>query len=237
MKKLFHIILSAAVVLAAASSCTFVRINNKAFDKAMSGRVYPSQTVTTSTYSVPQFTGIDASIAVDVEYIMTESDPMVEIEAPENYIDHLYFPVEDGILKVRFDDDRRYAYHKIRVKVSSATLESLTIRGAGDFKTSSGVDCSKMDVQIFGAGDVTMDQLNCEGEFNVQLAGAGDIYARGLSCQAVKAAVLGAGDVLLTGNAGSADLKIAGAGDIDISGLDCENVSTSISGAGKVKRK
>lgn len=236
MRKLFNIALT-AVVLAALSSCTFVRINNKAFNKAVSGRVYPSQTVTTSTYSVPQFTGIDASIAVDVEYIMTESDPMVEIEAPENYIDHLYFPVEDGILKVRFDDDRRYAYHKIRVKVSSATLESLTIRGAGDFKTSSGIDCSKMDVQIFGAGDVTMDQLNCEGEFNVQLAGAGDIYARGLSCQAVKAAVLGAGDVLLTGNAGSADLKIAGAGDIDISGLDCENVSTSISGAGKVKRK
>lgn len=237
MKRTISILLSIAA-LAAASSCTFVRFNDKAFSSAKGDVVKASSESSTNTYTVPQFTGIEAHIAADIIYNMTGGDPTVTVEAPENYLEHLVFDVEDGVLKVEFDDNRKYSSSsKIRITASSATLESLTISGAGDFKSLAGIDAESMKVVIIGAGDVDIDGLRCTGDVEVSVSGAGDIDMRGLSCRNAKVVVTGAGDVDLAGKADSADLSIAGAGDIDIRELDVENVSSSVAGVGKIRRK
>jgi hypothetical protein len=235
MKTVIAISLAAAT-LAAASSCTFIKVNPAAFNGGHVEYVMGSSNLETKTYTVPQFTGIDSSISADIFYTMTGGEPTVTVEAPENFLDNLNFKVVDGILKVRFDDEKQYSYRSIHIKVSSATLESLDIRGAGDFDARNGIDCKSLDINVQGAGDVDIDDLRCEGDVNIAVRGAGDIGVRGLSCQKVKVEVMGAGDVDLAGEAASADLSIKGAGDIDISRLKVEDVSTSVSGVGSVRR-
>ena len=58
-----------------------------------------------------------------------------------------------------------------------------------------------------------------------------------MACQCVKVEVMGAGDVVLKGDAASADLSIRGAGDIDITGLYVDDVKTSVQGVGSIRRK
>lgn len=236
MKRVFTIILSAAA-LAATSSCTFVKVNPNAFSRGEFEYVEGSSNLQSKSYTVPQFTGIDSSISADIEYSMTEGAPSVTVEAPDNLIDKLNLKVEDGVLKVRFDDDRHYSYKTIRVKASSSTLEALSIRGAGDFDARSGIECKGFDIDVQGAGDVDVAGFRCEGDLNIKVRGAGDISVSGISCRGIKVDVQGAGDVDLSGRAVSADLSIQGAGDIDITRLEVENVSTSVAGMGSIKRK
>ena len=237
MKKALAFILLACT-FAAAPSCTFVRINKGLFEGTGSGseRIVGSKDLVTRTYNVPQFTGISDMISADVEYSMTDGEPSVTVEAPDNFIDKLNFKVEDGILLVRFDDNNKYTMGKITVKASSATLERLSILGAGDFDCDD-LACASLDVDVNGAGDVTFDNVRCEGDVSVAIRGAGDIDLTGLSCKKVSVDIMGAGDVRLVGAAESASLSIKGAGDIDASRLDCEKVSTSVAGMGSIRRK
>ena len=124
----------------------------------------------------------------------------------------------------------------ITVNASSATLERLSIYGAGDFDCSD-LACAGMDVEINGAGDVTFGSIRSEGDVSVSVRGAGDIDLNGLSCKKVSVEIMGAGDVRLVGEAESASLSIKGAGDIDASRLDCEKISTSVAGVGSIRRK
>ena len=229
-------IMTLACAIAAASSCTFIRINKDLFEGSGSERVVGSKDLVTRTYNVPQFTAINNTISADVVYHMTDGEPSMTVEAPDNFIDKLNFQVEDGVLMVRFDDDKRYTMGKITVNASSATLERVSILGAGDFDCDD-LACAGLDVDVNGAGDVTFDNVRCEGDVSVAIRGAGDIDLTGLSCKKVSVDIMGAGDVRLVGAAESASLSIKGAGDIDASRLDCEKVSTSVAGMGSIRRK
>ena len=235
MKRILNFALIFCAV-AAASSCTFVRINKNSFPNFGSERVVASKELATSTYQVPQFTAIESTIGADIDYLMTEGEPSITVEAPDNFIDHLRFEVEDGVLKVRFDDNRNYTFGTVKVKASSATLEKLSILGAGDFDCN-GLECAGMEVNVNGAGDVTFNGLRSSGDVSVTVRGAGDIDILDLACQDVSVEIMGAGDARLSGSAASARLSIKGAGDIDASRLDCEDVSTSVAGMGSIRRK
>lgn len=238
MKRIVIPSLVAAVALL--SGCTFVRINPGAFSMSSSSgeRVVGSKDLSTISYNVPQFTGIDLTINADIDYTMSaDEEASIVVEAPENIIDKLYFEVEDGVLLVRFSDDRNYSYKEINVKASSATLEKLDIRGAGDFDAHGGLDCKSLEIEIQGAGDVDMDGVRCDGDLSVRVRGAGDVDLHEISCEEVAVEIMGAGDVSLSGKAGRADLSIKGAGDIDIRHLDVTDVDTSIAGIGSIQRK
>lgn len=235
MKRLFTFVALACAIIAT-SSCVFVRINKDGFVAGTGERVVASKTLATTSYTVPQFTGIESTISADIDYRMSDGEPSVWIEAPDNFIDHMHFGVEDGILKVCFDDNRNYKFSKIKIKVSSATLESLSIFGAGDFDARDLV-CSGMEVSINGAGDVTFDGITCDGDMSVSVRGAGDIDVDGLSCQGLKVEIMGAGDVSLSGKAEYAELRIMGAGDIDASRLDCSDIRPTVAGVGSIRRK
>lgn len=235
MKRILNFALILCAV-AAASSCTFVRINKGVFNGVGSERVVASKDMVTNTYSVPQFTAIESTIGADIVYSMTEGEPSITVEAPDNFIDHLHFEVEDGVLKVRFDDNRNYSFGRVSVRASSATLERLSILGAGDFDCN-GLESPGMDVNVSGAGDVTFNGLKCEGDVAVTVRGAGDIDISGVICRDISVEIMGAGDAELSGKAESAHLSIKGAGDIDASSLDCDNVTTSVAGMGSIRRK
>lgn len=238
MKKIITIAIMAAAI-AATSSCVFVRVNPNDFSNLKSGVVVGSGNAGTKTFTVPQFTGIDSSIPADIDFFMTEGEPTVTVTAPDNLLEKMNFQVEDGVLMVRFDDgDQRVNVGRTGIKVvaSSATLEKLAIRGAGDFDATY-LESSGFDVEVTGAGDITLGTVKCTGDVSVAVRGAGDIDVDALECRAVRVDVAGAGDVVLAGKAESASLSIRGAGDIDARSLDCPDITTNVSGMGSIRRK
>jgi hypothetical protein len=238
MKKLFNIILMAAAV-ASASSCVFVRVNPNDFNGVKSSEfVIGSNNSETNTFTVPQFTGIDSSVPADIDYYMTDGEPTIKVTAPDNILAKLKFDVENGILKVYFEDGNQrinVGSSGIKVIASSSTLESLSIRGAGDFDADY-LKCSGFNVEVSGAGDITLGSVIC-GDLSIAVRGAGDIDVAGLECRTVKVDVAGAGDVVLAGKADSANLSIRGAGDIDARRLDCPDIVSNVSGMGSIRRK
>jgi hypothetical protein len=238
MKKIITIAIMAATV-ACASSCVFVRVNPNDFNGMKSEFVFGSNNTESKTYTVPQFTGIDSSVPADIDYFMTEGEPTITVTAPDNILEKLEFEVEDGILMVRFTDGEQrinVGSRGIKVKASSATLESLAIRGAGDFDAAN-LECSGFSVDISGAGDITLGTVKCAENLSISVRGAGDIDVDGLECRNVKVDVAGAGDVVLAGKAESASLSIRGAGDIDVRRLDCADINSNVSGMGSIRRK
>lgn len=239
MKTLFNIILMAAAV-ASASSCVFVRVNPNDFNGVKSSEfVIGSSSAETNTFTVPQFTGIDSSVPADIDYYMTDGEPTIKVTAPDNILGKMKFDVEDGVLKVYFEDGNQrinVGSTGIKIIASSSTLESLAIRGAGDFDADY-LKCSGFDVEVSGAGDITLGSVICEGGLSIAVRGAGDIDVAGLECRTVKVDVAGAGDVVLAGKAESANLSIRGAGDIDARHLDCPDITSNVSGMGSIRRK
>lgn len=235
MKRNIIIAALSAITLVSLTSCTFVKVNRGQFEGVSSERVFPSKEVKTVTYDMEQFTGIESSVAADVIYKMTMGEPSVKIEGPENYVDRIGCEVEDGVLKINFDG--RQTGGKVVITAQSETLNLLSIRGAGDFEAPYGIVSPFMDIDIQGAGDVDLNGLDCLGDVTVAVLGAGDIDISELACKNIKVEVMGAGDVVLKGDAAAADLSIKGAGDIDIVGLNVEDVTSSVQGVGSIKRK
>ena len=238
MKKIITIAIMAAAA-ASASSCIFVRVNPNDFNDLKSEVVFGSNNTDTKTFTVSQFTGIDSSVPADIDYYMTEGEPTITVTAPDNILEKLKFDVEDGVLKVSFADGNQrinVGGKGIKVKASSATLENLSIRGAGDFDAAY-LECSGFNVEVSGAGDITLGTVRCAGDLSIAVRGAGDIDVDGLECRTVKVDVAGAGDVVLSGKAESANLSIRGAGDIDARRLDCSDITSNVSGMGSIRRK
>ena len=190
----------------------------------------------TLSFDLPQFSGIELSIAADIEYNMTDGVPGVIVVGPENKIENMNFEVTDGLLRISREDDWKSYTGNVKVYAKSATLESLDIRGAGDFDAPDGLDCSSLDITISGAGDVDMNGIRCSGDMTVNVKGAGDIVLRDLSCENIDVTVLGAGDVTLKGSAQTARLVIKGAGDIDARDLKAADISSNVNGIGTVKK-
>lgn len=223
--------------MAAASSCTFVRFNDKGISMSGSGYVTATGEVRTVDFDVPQFTGIETWVSGDIRYTAAaDGEPSVSISAPESILDQFLVEVEDGVLLIRSKDNKKWNA-KVTITVQSSTLEKLSIRGAGDFNALSAIDTRSLDVDVKGAGDIDFEDVECEGDVSVSIEGAGDIGFRWLQCSDVKVDVKGAGDVRLAGKAQNADLSIKGAGDIDILNLTVTgNVSSSVAGVGSIKK-
>lgn len=229
-----------AVMIAAASSCTFVKVNPNAFDSLMDGkstRVVVSSNFIHDEYNVPDFNRMDIYLPADVTYEMTEGEPSVDIYAPDNLMEYLRFKVNNGCLMVEFSENIRTNNLKgLEIKVKSSTLQEVNILGAGDFDIPSRLVCDSFSVAVKGAGDVEIDELKTQGNVDVRIQGAGDVDIENVECDKVTALIQGAGDVDVAGKANSADLTIQGAGDIDISRLQVQDVSSRVQGMGEIRR-
>lgn len=229
-----------AMLMALVSSCTYVKVNPGIFDGIYGGgtgeRIKGSDTFTTVSYAVPQFDRIDVSIYADMTYEMTDDEPSVEIYTSDNLVEHLNFKVEDGCLKIKFDDGWRARYDEMRITVKSKTLSELNLRGAGDFDIPDGLECERFALAVQGAGDVEANSIKTVGNISVTIQGAGDVDMEDIDCDKFTALIQGAGDVDASGKCNLADLTIQGAGDINVSRLEAGDISSSVQGVGNIVR-
>lgn len=240
MKRLVNTALM-AVMIAAASSCTFVRVNPNAFDNVMDGkaaiRVAVSSNFIHDEYNVPDFNRMDIYLPADVTYEMTEGEPSVDIYAPDNLVEYLRFEVNNGCLMVQFSEKIRTNNLKnLEIRVKSSTLQEVNILGAGDFDIPSPLVCDSFSVSVKGAGDVEVNSVETPGNVEILIQGAGDVDLDHVECDKVTATIQGAGDVEIAGKCNSADLTIQGAGDINVARLEAGDISSKVQGMGSIVR-
>lgn len=261
MKRFFFVVLT----LVALTSCSFIRIDTKALiglleDEGVDMNASPRKAVSPQGPAVtevrdglPEFTGIESAIPVDIEY--SQGEQFVSITAPNNIMPYISTEVVNGTLKIKFSGARIRNAKDIDAVIRTPDLRFVELNGAGDIKLKGRVETEEMDIAINGAGDVDIDDLAvksfqidvngagdieidrivCES-FGADISGAGDLSVEGIEAGTLRIGLSGAGDCTLAGHVGDADFSLSGAGSIDVRRLRMDRENSNMNGFAKIIR-
>lgn len=195
--------------------------------------VKASKNYVTKEFRVSSFTGLNlAGGAPTVIYTQKSGKPKVEVYAPDNIIDRMDISVARNTLNVKVKKGFRISHESLEIRVSSPTLNHISVSGAGEVILRNGLKTDNLKLSVSGAGDIDAKNLVCSGDLTVSITGAGDIESDKVTCSKLKASVTGAGDLDLKNiSAGTADVSIAGTGDVELSG-SAREAAYRVSGSG-----
>ena len=248
MKTLTAIIVSGIFALSA-TACT---CNSGLFGGKT---VKASKNYVTKAIKVDNFTGVNLAGSPDVIYTQKAGKPQVEIYTSDNIVDLLDINVANNTLNIKFKKGVSVSYNKLEIRVSSETLNNISVAGSGNVELANGLKTDNLKVSVAGSGDIDADNITCTGNLNVSVAGSGDIEGSNITCANLTASIAGSGDLkldnvsaagteasvsgsgtaILTGTSQEADYRVAGSGDLFASGLQAKRVSASVSGSGDIK--
>ena len=185
------------------------------------------------------FHAIKVSNAFTV-YISQGNDDAVAISASKaEYRNKIITKVENGVLIIKFDDDKNFWKNwngdkqKLKAYISIKKIDRLNVSGACDVFFEDGISADEFSIDLSGASDlkgkVEAKKLNCE------ISGASDITISGIAAE-VKVHASGASDFKgfdLVSN--YCDAKASGASSVSITVN--KELSANASGASDVKFK
>lgn len=205
--------------------------------------------------TIGSFHSIRVSNAVDLFISQDETESLAVSAAKEEYRDRIRTVVEDGVLKISFDNNG-FSFGngnmRLRAYIAFKDLKRLVASGASDVIATNTIKVNELSIDMSGASDFkgTLDV----GSFNAKLSGASDAKLSGTASTVtidangasdVKAFELvtdycnietsGASDVQITVNK-EISAKASGASDVHYKGSAIvKNVQTS--GASSVKKR
>ncbi|MCH8172484.1 MAG: DUF2807 domain-containing protein [Proteobacteria bacterium] len=182
----------------------------------------------TETRDLDEFNRVAIKGAMDVVIEVGKSQS-VEVSADEDYLDRVETRVDDGTLYIS-QEGRRWYDIDVDIEITVRNLDGIFIDGAADIDAT-GIDSDNFDLEINGAGDVTLEGA-C-GTVTIEINGAGDVDAEDLKCKNVDITINGAGDVDASASE-SVVAELNGVGDITICG-DPDKVRPRIRGLGSFK--
>jgi len=187
----------------------------------------------TESRNLDEFNRVVIEGAMDVVIEVGKSQS-VKVSADEDYLDRVETHVDDGTLYISQEgrrwfgtEGRRWHDANVDIEISVRNLDGIFIEGAADVEAT-GIDSDDFELEIDGAGDVTLEGT-C-GTVTIEINGAGDIDAEDLKCKNVDVTINGAGDVDASASE-SVIAELNGVGDITICG-DPDRVRPSIHGLG-----
>lgn len=168
--------------------------------------------------SVSGFTSIKVSHAIDLYLSQSDAEAVAVSASETKYRDRIKTTVENGVLKIWFDNDNDWKLwntnnKKLKAYVSFKTLEKLTASGASDVRVDGTIKSSALTINLSGASDFK-----------------GAIEANTLTFDQS-----GASDATITGKAGSIKVDVSGASDFNGYDLQVETAEAEASGASDVK--
>ncbi|HNE27668.1 MAG TPA: head GIN domain-containing protein [Saprospiraceae bacterium] len=185
--------------------------------------------VQTETRTVEGFHGVDLSLAGTVEATVSDQYS-VEVSAQGNLLPHLKTEVNDGILKVYFDDNVSSS-ESVTIRVSAPAYDAFTLSGSGKIALNSPLKNERLDLDISGSGDLILPQIDIR-ETNIDIAGSGTVEIGGTGNK-VDAQVSGSGDVRASNfTVAICHAEVTGSGTLrcDVS----QELDASVSGSGNV---
>lgn len=197
-------------------------------------RIKGNGNITSQSKSIDDISGVELNASFDVKLI--EGTPSnIKIEAEENIIQYVDVHVENGILKIKTQDDVRIRTNKhIRIYVTAPSFSRVNNNGSGDITSEGKLSSdSKLRVDATGSGDVKLDVDAPEVE--ATLTGSGNVKLTG-ETKNFHGDVTGSGDIrAMDLRAEEANVQVSGSGNIDI--YSSVKVTSSITGSGDVRYK
>lgn len=209
---------------------------------------------TTETRNVQQFTAITVEAPVKTVITVDElaTTNTLSIEGYQNLLPLIRTEIKGNTLRVYTDEYVHFDTDKdVVVKISLPLLTDLAINGAGEATIAGNVKSDKFNLDITGAGDVTIDNINANtlvadlsgaGSLNIrngnvnnavfEVTGAGEVTSFPLVAKQVKAEVTGAGDVEIHVTE-KLDADITGVGNISYKGHPA--ITQNVTGAGSIE--
>ena len=213
------------------------------------GGVHGEGPVKTENRQVSDFHAVDAGIPGQIE-INVSDRYSVEIQAQENLLPILKTEVNNGKLRLYFDENVSHV-KDLKVRISAPSFDALGLSGSGSMKVLSPLNGDKLDLSIGGSGEIDAPQVNVNnlecsisGSGNIrvagkttgarfEIAGSGDIAAKDMMANTANAEIAGSGSVTCN-VAQTLKASIAGSGDVYYTGTP--SVDTDVAGSGKVKK-
>ena len=165
--------------------------------------------------TVSSFRAIEVSSAFDVFISQGNEEGLVVSAKTKEYRDRIQAVVENGVLKIRFEDNswKGSGNRQLKAYISVKQLEKLTASGA-------------CDIQISGILKVRELLLNLSGATDLK----GAVEAEFLSAE-----LSGASDMMLTGRVDALKVQASGASDFKGFELQADKCAVRASGASDIK--
>ena len=159
--------------------------------------VKASKNYVTKDIRVDNFTKINLAGSPDVIYTQKNGKPQVKIYTSDNIINLLDVNVKNGVLNIGFKKGTSVSYNKLEIRISSETLNGVSIAGSGDIALTNGLKTDFFKMAIAGSGDIKANNISCTNNLEISVAGSGDILCSDIACTNLKASVAGSGDIKL----------------------------------------
>ncbi|MBD0293621.1 MAG: DUF2807 domain-containing protein [Flavisolibacter sp.] len=153
------------------------------------------------------------------------------------YLADIKTTVENGVLKIRVEDDKKFNWRgnrKFKAYIAVKNLDALRIAGASEVKIDGGLKTPNLKLDVAGASKLNGD-LQVAGKLDIDLSGASDLNITG-SADAVRIDASGASDVkAFDFRTNTANIDASGACNVRLT-IDKE-LSVRLSGASNVAYK
>ena len=176
--------------------------------------VEASDNIVTKEYKLDKFEEVKMSGVGDVQIFQDEKkNGIVELTAPDNYIDLFKIESEGGKLTIGLKKGHINIHVKdLKIKVYTSDLVKLTNSGASK---------------------IAMDSLDTD-KLEIINSGVGGLFIHKLIADEVTAKCSGVGSIDLEGQTVDADLTCSGVGSINAENLKAQNVNGIVSGVGGI---
>jgi hypothetical protein len=186
--------------------------------------------------TVGSFHAIHLSNAFEVFITQGNEETVAVSAANKEDLERIKTTVENGVLKIRFDEPKKWlgGNKKLKAYIAVKNLDELRAGGACEVKIEGSLHTASLKVDLSGASDLK-GELNIAGSLNADLSGASDMDITG-SAQDVVIGASGASDVKaydFTTN--TCNVDASGASGVRIT-VDKE-LSAKLSGASNVTYK
>ena len=201
------------------TACNGTDHDGKQQDKRDSGAPAAAGPMTTQTYALTGFTGVEVAGPDDVTIRRGDSFS-ISARGRQDVIDRLEIKLDGSRLVIgrkrdgfsfssRDDDD-------LDIAITMPRLDALRLTGSG-----------------------TIDADAAEGDsVDAVLTGSGDLKVAKLTAQSAEIKVSGSGDIEIGGGTvETAELAVTGSGDIDADGLAATTLDVSVTGSGNVEAR
>ena len=156
-------------------------------------KVDASETIVTETYNLKPFEKIDVKGVANVEIKQNEEkNGLVELKAPDNYIELFKFDSKDGRLVIDLAKKVNIDAKKVMITVYTTDLTGLNNSGVSHVNIDS-LDTDKLEVINSGVGDIEVGGI--ADDVKLVCSGVGCIRAKEMKALNVEANVSGVGSV------------------------------------------
>ena len=198
--------------------------------------------------SLEAFHSISNSITAKV-YLEQVPQEEVRIEAQENMLANLLMEVENGTLRIGWDENVR-SHDGITIYITIPEVKELKLSGSGEIIGRNTIKGASLEVNISGSGEanLTAEVEEVEGavsgsgelvlkgqseELGLRVSGSGEINALEMETAEAEVQVSGSGDCFVNVR-DYLQVSISGSGDVGYKGQP--EVDSSISGSGDLRK-